>query len=153
MISLDPARNELLADGRGIGLGQDALHFVVGRGKDLGEHLRRVLVAGLHTLEIQDREPAEPREDAGERGIDHRVHGGGHDRDLEPMPQNDWPSSTSLGSMVFGAGRQRDVFEAVGRSDLIDLRVEGRQRARSAAAGRAAGAVLLDHSAESTDHF
>ena len=66
-----------------VGLGEERLDLVVGRGRDPLEDLVRVVVAGLDALEVEDREAAEPRERAGEPGVDDGVHRRRQDRDRQ----------------------------------------------------------------------
>ena len=117
---------------------QDVVDLVVRRRRDLREDRRRVVVARLDALEVQDREPTELRECPGEGRIDDRVHRRGEDRDRELEPAERL-RKVDVGRLDrLGAGSQRDVLEAVGRTDGIELRAERRQLRRRR------GAVLLD---------
>ena len=51
------------------------------------------------------------------------------------MPAEVWARSTSAGSIVSVPGRQRDVLEAVGRADRVDLRVEDAALGRGGMSG------------------
>ena len=137
---LDPPGDELLADRGRVGLGQEVLDLVVGRGGDALEDRVGLVVAGLDALEVQDREAAESGQLAGEPGVDHRVHRrrehGDRERDAGERDRD-----VDVGRLDrLGAGGQRDVLEAVGRPEVVDLRPEhatagGRRRGAREGAG------------------
>ncbi len=142
---LDPAGDQLLADRRGVGLGEDRLDLGVGGGGDPLEDRGRVVVAGLDALEVEDGEAAEAGEHAGAPGVDDGVHGGGEDRDAERdagevLLQRDVVRLDGL-----RAGRERDVLEAVGRADRVDLRAEVAPRGRLDASGDRGCRRSIDH--------
>ena len=80
---LDPAGNQLLADRRTVGLGEDVLDLVVGRGGDPLEDLGRVVVPGLDALEVEERQAAQARQLAGQADVRDGIHRRGEDGDLE----------------------------------------------------------------------
>ena len=134
----DPPRDQLLADRRGVGRGKRVVDLVVGSGGDRGEDLAGLVVAGLDALEVEDRQAAEPGQPAGERGVDDRVHRRREDRDRELDAAEDL-AQLDVGRLDrVGAGRERDVLEAVGRAEVVDLRAE------DAPVGRGAGG-LVEH--------
>jgi hypothetical protein len=104
-------------------LGVDALHLggrallVVG-----GDPLQlrvRILVAGPDPLEVQDREPAQLAERAGDRRRDDAVHRRGHQRQLEPVgPER--PGDVDVVRIARAPrGHDRDVIEAVCAATLL----------------------------------
>ena len=80
------------------------MRLAVRRLRDPLQHRVRVLVARLHALEVEHREPAERRQRAREPRIDHRVHRRGEHRDPERDAREHWLRSTSAGSTVFTPG-------------------------------------------------
>ena len=121
---IDPGRDEVLADGRRVRLGEDVLHLVVGRRRDPVEDLVGVVVAGLDAFEVEDREPAE----AGSRRRTGRRRRRPSPTATIGMPSVD--AAEVLREHDVGrldrvrAGGERDVLEAVGRADRVDLRAE-----------------------------
>ena len=95
------AGDQVLADRLGVGLGEESLDLVVGRGGDPPEDRVGLVVAGLDALEVEDREPAEPGELAGDARRRRRrpspTRGSGW---RASMPANVCARSTSAGSMV-----------------------------------------------------
>src|SRR5581483_496751 len=80
--------DELGLHRRGVDLLHQGSDFALWGGGDLGEDGGGVVVAGLHALEVEDGEAAELREADGHIDIDHAVHGGGDERELEvQVPQ------------------------------------------------------------------
>ena len=118
---VDPAGDQLLADRRRVGLGEEVLDLAVGRGRDPAEDLVRVVVAGLDALEVEDREPAEAASAPANRGsttasiAEARIG----------MPSVDAAerlAELDVGRLDRGGpGRERDVLEAVGRAEGVDL--------------------------------
>ena len=110
---------DALGDQLGLdGLGVDLLHpsggLVVVELGDLLEQRLGVLVAGPETLEVEDTDPAEPADLDGGGRADHRVHGRGHQRQLEAEGV-DLPGDVDvLGVTGATAGHDGDVVEPVG---------------------------------------
>jgi hypothetical protein len=121
---LDPAGDEILPDGLCVRGREEVLHFAVGRGGDLREHCIGIVVPSLNTLEVQDRQPTETSERPGEARIDDRVHRGREDGDRERNAAEIKGEVDVGGLDRVGAGRKRDVLEAVRRPDRVDLRAE-----------------------------
>jgi hypothetical protein len=121
---VDPTGDQVLADRRLVGGGEVVLDLVVGRGGDPAQDRVGVLVAGLHALEVEDRQPSELGQRAGKPRIDHRVHRRGEDRDAQ-LDAAEGLREIDVGRLDrFGTGSQGDVLEAVGRPDRVDLRAE-----------------------------
>ena len=139
---LEPARDEVLAD-RLAGRPRRGARWTSSSGA-VGDPLEDrvgIVVAGLDALEVQDREPAEAGQLAGQPGIDDRVHRRGEDRDRE-VDAAERLGEVDVGRLDgVGAGRERDVLEAVGRADRVDLRVEDAPLGRVAGSGMCVVAV------------
>src|SRR5581483_1063471 len=112
---------------------------------DTPEDVIRLVVAGLDSLEIEDRETAEPGERGGEADVDDRVHRRGEDRDRERQSAEDLIERDVGRLDRVRAGRERDVLEAVRRPDRVDLRAEG------TTSGGGDWARALDHGSSSLD--
>ena len=80
---VEPAGDEVLADRLLVGLGEERLDVAVGGRRDPLEDRVRVVVARLDALEVEDRQPAEPRQRAGHPRVDHGVHRRREDRDRQ----------------------------------------------------------------------
>ena len=76
-------RDQVLTDRLPVRLGEDRLDVAVGCRRDPLEHAVRVVVARLDALEVEDGEPAEPGERAGQSRVDDGIHRRGQDRDRE----------------------------------------------------------------------
>ena len=80
-----------------------------------------ILVANLDALQVEDGQAAQAGELARKSRVDDRIHRRRQDRDLE------WQATKRLREVHVrrldrdGTGRQRDVLESVGRSQLVDL--------------------------------
>ena len=128
------ALDQLVADRLLVGLGQD----VGGRPAGLGggnplDDRRRVLVAGVQPLEVDEGDPAEPAESDREVGICDGVHGRGQERDLESEAA-EIGGEIDLGRVRGdGARDECDLVETVGASE--------------ARLGGVANRCLLDHRA------
>ena len=101
----DDRVDQLVAHRLFVRLGQD----VGGRSAGLGgsnplDDRRRVLVARVEPLEVDEGDPAEPAEARREVGIRDGVHGRGQERDLEPEAAEIGGKSTSAGSAVTAPG-------------------------------------------------
>src|SRR5205814_2167954 len=81
----------------------------------------RVLVSGLDALEVQDGQAAESRELAREANVDDRVHGRRQDGDSKLEAAEALLEVDVARFDGFRSGRERDVLEAIGRTDRIDL--------------------------------
>jgi hypothetical protein len=120
----DPSGDELVPDRLRVGLGEELVDLVLRRRGDPGEDLAGFVVAGLDTLQVQDRETAKAGQLSRKTGVDDRVHGGRQDRDREgDAAQLDRQVNVRRLDRA-RAGRQRDVLEAVGGTDRVDLRME-----------------------------
>ena len=91
---------ELLADRGQVGLREDVLDGVVGGGDHAVDDLRRVVVAELDALEVEDRQPAEPGELARQPDVGDGVHRRGEDGRLERDAAEVWATTMSAGSTV-----------------------------------------------------
>ena len=130
---LEPGRDQVLADRLQVDLGEELLDVAVGCGGDPLQDGVGVVVAGLDALEVEDRETAETRELAGHPHVDDGVHRGGQDRDLERDAAERLREVDVRRLDRVRSGRQRDVLEAIGGPDRVDLGME------DAPAGRGGG--------------
>ena len=130
MDRVESGRDEVLADRLLIDLREERLDVRVrGRGDAL-EDAVRIVVAGLHALEVQDRQAAEPGQLPRQPRVDHGVHRGREDGDPE-LDAAEHLREVDVGRFDrAGAGRERHVLEAVGRSDRVHLAVEDAARSR-----------------------
>ena len=126
----DPAADQLVADGRRVCLGEDGMDLVVTCGRDPLEDRPRVLVPGLDPFEVQECEPAEPREDPGAPRVDDRVHRGGEHGDRERDAAEVLGQADVVRLHGLRARCERDILEPVGGADRVDLRTEGAPRCR-----------------------
>ena len=85
---------------------------------------RGVVVAELHALEVEEREPAEAGELGGQPDVGDRVHRRGDDRELEADAAEVLREDDVGRVDRVRAGGERDVLEAVGRADRVHLRAE-----------------------------
>ena len=83
---LEAAGDQLFPDRLLVRLGEDRLDVAVGRRAIRSRTSRRIVEARLDALEVEDREPAEARQDACECRVDDGVHRRGEDRDREIQP-------------------------------------------------------------------
>ena len=119
-----PGGDQVLADRLLVDLAEQVLDVAVGGGGDSLEDRVGVVVAGLDALEVEDREAAEAGQRAGHPGVDDGVHRGGEDRDRQ-VDAAEGLGEIDVGRLDgVGAGGERDVLEAVGRADRVDLRME-----------------------------
>ena len=121
---LDPAGDQLLADGRLVGLGEDVLDLGVGGRDDAVQDLGRVVVAELDALEVEDREAAEAGQLAGQAHVRDRVHRRRQDGHLEADPAEVLGEHDVGRVDRVGAGGEGHVLEAVRRADRIHLGAE-----------------------------
>ena len=149
---VEPPRDEVLADRLLVGLGEERLDVAVGGRRDPLEDRVRIVVARLDTLEVEDRQAAEPRQRAGHPRVDDGVHRRGEDRDRQ-VDAAERLGQVDVGRLDrVGAGRERHVLEAVGRPDRVHLRVEDAPLRGARSGSLADGApVRVDHGAESTE--
>ena len=116
--------DQLLADRLLVDLAEQLLDVAVGGGRQPLEDRVGVVVAGLDALEIEDREATEAGQRTGQPGVDDRIHRGSQDRDRQVDAAEDL-GEVDVGRLDgVGAGGERDVLEAVGRADRVDLRME-----------------------------
>ena len=139
---LDAGGDQVLADRLLIRLGEQVVDLGVGGGGDAPQDLGRVVVACLDALEVEDREATQAGQLAGHPHVDDGVHGRSQDRDGE-VDATERLAEVDVGRLDrVRARRQRDVLEAVGRPDGIDLRMEDTARGRG---GRRRRLGSLDH--------
>ena len=121
---IDPQRDQVLADGRLVGVGEQTVDLVVGSGRDPLEHLVGVVIASLDAFEVEDGKTAEAGQHAREPGIDHRVHRRREDRHAQLETREGLREIDVGGLDRLRPGCQRDVLEPVRRPDRVDLRAE-----------------------------
>ena len=125
MDRLDPRRDQVLADGLSVGLGKDVVDIGIGCRGDPLEHLVGIVEPSLDPLEIEDGQAAEPCQLPGHPRIDDRVHRRGEDGDRQ-VDAAERLGEVDVGRLDrIGARRERDILEAVRRTDGVDLGPEG----------------------------
>ena len=121
------------------------MDLIIGRRGDARDDGVGILEPRLHALEVQDGEPAEPRQLAGEAGVDDGVHRGREDGDLERQATERLIEANVGGFDGLRPGGERDVLEAVRRADAVDLRTEAPPTRRGSLSLGHPGAGLRRH--------
>jgi hypothetical protein len=85
----------------------------------LQEKRRRVFVSDLYSVEIEDSEAAAFAEVDGEGRIDNCVHGGSHERDLEPDTIEIRRNIHHFGVDGYVTGGDGYIIESVGGSQFF----------------------------------
>ena len=127
-----------------VDLGQEVVDLGIGEPRRSGARIVvGIVVARLDALKVEDGEPTEPGQFAGHPCVDDRVHRGGEDRDGE-VDAAEGLGQIDVGRLDrVGAGGERDILEAVGRPDGVDLGMEDAARRRGGCLGSLDHVALL----------
>ena len=127
----DPARDQVLAHGPRVGLGEDVVDIASGAVAMRTEHRHGVLVARLDALQVQHRQAAEPGQLTRRPCVDDRVHRRREDGDGE-IDAGELDRRVDVRWLDrLQPGRERDIVEAVGGAERIDLGGMADRRAAS----------------------